>query len=300
MYDASNESEGMHSCLETLDVLSSLFCMEGELTLDEETVEEVKRMREGRHSASFEELRCTIRVAVTNDDDHGADKDTYITLRVRLHPAKRVQMTLGHPAWMARKQFQQLSEQLYDFLSTGTSADTALDPTATVLEAVEFVREHGTSALADTSHRNTQEEASSTVLETDNPTGSLVCVRVFRPDVRVPTLRFRSLLHSTAGSGCTSPHSPPRISAATSSRMPRRTALRESSPRESPACSYWKLRALGESKHTCPSSRRAHGPTSLPVTRRSARSYERKECAIRKIASSQTCRRLPRLSMSTG
>ena len=179
--DAANES--IQSCLETLDVLSSLFCLEGELTLDDETVDEVHRLRNaldsnrGSDSVSFEALRFTIRVSASDVDGNGLYKDA---LRVLLRRAASVDITLGQPAWMARKHFQQLSEQLDGIVKAGAGPDSAPDATATVLEAVEFVREHGTTAYADASHsRNAQEEASPAMLDSDtnsNPTGSLVCV----------------------------------------------------------------------------------------------------------------------------
>ena len=188
MMDAANES--IQSCLETLDVLSSLFCLEGELTLDDETVDEVHRLRNaldsnrGSDSVSFEALRFTIRVSASDVDGNGLYKDACIALRVLLRRAAPVDITLGQPAWMARKHFQQLSEQLDGIVKAGAGPDSAPDATATVLEAVEFVREHGTTAYADASHsRNAQEEASPAMLDSDtnsNPTGSLVCVPLAR------------------------------------------------------------------------------------------------------------------------
>ena len=287
------------SAIETYDLLAALFCLPGEFQQDPDVDEAfLSEFRDGNTTIHAPEaLRCTINILL--EDDASRSLALHVRLPFASSGGKTVKLHLAQPAWLERKPFDKLSEELRVSLQGGPGQE---DPSALVMAAVEFLKENGPAYLPSASSR-----CEADVKVQRQPTDPLVYVRLPCPkDVQ-------NLIIIQAGSGCIYLpylHDP---SARTWLTMHLHTTLRELSQQESQVCLYLKVQAQIPWNRIFPSSRHILGQIyqlvgSHPgrkdlgadflsqVTRKSARNFV-KRAYLSKTERSPTCRRLQTSSM---
>lgn len=152
--------------VEIYDLLASLFCLPGEFDGDPDIEEaSLSRLRDGKSpSIDFTTLKCTIHVSP------GEDASRSLALHVQLPvDGHTVRLHLAQPAWLARRPYEKLSEELRSALAEAPSSDE--DPSAHVLAAVEYLKEQSSAYLPMI---QTMEAANQII--TRLPTDSLVYV----------------------------------------------------------------------------------------------------------------------------
>ena len=127
------------SVIETYDLLAALFCLPGEFQGDPDADEaSLSGLRDGTATtAGNHSLRCSVAVLVNEDASRALN--LHIQLPLDTSSGQSVRLHLAQPAWLERKPYEKLSEQLARTLEEGPGLE---DPSAHVLAGVDSLKEH--------------------------------------------------------------------------------------------------------------------------------------------------------------
>lgn len=158
------------SAIETYDLLAALFCLPGEFQQDPDVDEALlSELRDGSARVhTIEALRCIINILL--EDDVSRSLALHVRLPFATSGGQTVKLHLAQPAWLERKPFGKLSEELRVSLESGPGQE---DPSALVMAAVEFLKENGPAYMPMASSR-----CEADVKIQRQPTDPLVYVRL--------------------------------------------------------------------------------------------------------------------------
>lgn len=127
------------SAIEIYDLLAALFCLPGEFRGDPDAGEAfLSELRDGTaRTTGNQSLRCSITILI--GEDASRTFNLHIQLPVDTSSGQSVRLHLAQPAWLERKPYEKLSEQLAKSLEEGPGLE---DPSAHTLAAVDYLKEH--------------------------------------------------------------------------------------------------------------------------------------------------------------